>query len=111
MDQSKQERQSLSEAPEKIRRRRYTVAQKLAIVRECLVPGASLAGVAMAHQTNANMVRKPAVVSVPAQVGVASVTLEIEGPWGVVRFYGPPDPELVKPFVGELSLKKHLASD
>lgn len=53
-------------------------------------------------QTNVNTVRA-AVVSVPAQIGVASVTLEIERPWGVVRFYGLPDPELVKPFVGEIS--------
>ena len=60
-------------------------------------------------QTNVNMVRKPAVVSVPAQIGVASVTLEIEGPWGVVRFYGLPDPELVKPFVGELSLSRNTS--
>ena len=58
MDQSKRERRSVPKAPERARRRRYTTAQKLAIVRECLVPGASLAGVAMAHQANANMVRK-----------------------------------------------------
>src|SRR5207249_4564463 len=39
-------------------RRRHPIAEKLAIVRECLQPGASLAGVALAHQVNANMVRK-----------------------------------------------------
>ena len=48
MDQSKRERRSVPKVPESARRRRYTTAQKLAIVRECLVPGASLAGVAMA---------------------------------------------------------------
>ena len=58
MDQSKQEQRSVPKVPERARRRRHTTAQKLAIVRECLVPGASLAGVAMAHQANANMVRK-----------------------------------------------------
>ncbi len=39
-------------------RRRHSLAQKLAMVRECLEPGVSLAGVALAHRVNANMVRK-----------------------------------------------------
>jgi transposase len=39
-------------------RRRRPLAEKLAIIRECLEPGASLAGVALAHGANANMVRK-----------------------------------------------------
>lgn len=39
-------------------RRRHAIAEKLAIIRECLEPGASLAGVALAHRVNANMVRK-----------------------------------------------------
>jgi len=131
MDQSKQERRSVSKAPEKARRRRHTTAQKLAIVRECLVPGASLAGVAMAHQANANMVRKwvvkfqrgefggapdagmkllpvavrkpAATVSVPMKVAIPTVTLEIELGRGVVRFYGPPDPGLLQPFVNALT--------
>jgi transposase len=130
MDQSKQERRSVSKAPEKVRRRRYTTAQKLAVVRECLVPGASLAGVAMAHQANANMVRKwvvkfqrggfgevaesavallPVVVrsrsaeGVPVSVPAATVTLEIEMPRGVVRFYGPPNRELLNPFITALT--------
>jgi transposase len=129
MDQSKREQRSVSKAPARSRRR-YTTAQKLAIVRECLEPGASLAGVAMAHQANANMVRKwvvkfqrggfgevapsgmallpiavrrTAAVRVPAKAGTATVTLEIEMPRGVVRFYGPPDPELLKPFVSALT--------
>ena len=127
MDQSKQARGGVAKAPERGRRRRYTTAQKLAIVRECLVPGTSLAGVAMAHQANANMVRKwvvkfqrggfgeaadtgmkllpvaVAAVSIPVKVAAPTVTLEIEMPRGVVRFYGPPDPELLKPFVSALT--------
>ena len=35
-----------------------SIAQKLAIISECLQPGASLAGLVLAHQVNANMVRK-----------------------------------------------------
>src|SRR5438270_11069973 len=58
MDQIKREQRSVAREPERGRRRRYTTAQKVAIVRQCLVPRASLAGVAMAHQANANMVRK-----------------------------------------------------
>jgi len=130
MDQSKRERRSVPKGPEGGRRRRYTTAQKLVIVRECLLPGASLAGVAMAHQANANMVRKwvvkfrrggfgeaadsgmallPVAVRNPSAVRVAvksatpTVTLEIEMPRGVVRFYGPPSPELLQPFVNALT--------
>lgn len=130
MDQSKQERRSVSKAPEKARRRRHTTAEKLAIVRECLAPGASLAGVAMGHQANANMVRKwvvkfqrggfgeaadsgvallpvavrnASVVKVPVKAAAPTVTLEIEMPRGVVRFYGPPDPELLNPFITALT--------
>ena len=129
MDQGKQEKRSVAKVPEITRRRRYTRAQKLAIVGECLVPGASLAGVAMAHQSNANMVRKWVVkfqrggfgeatdigmkllpvavrepaVRVPVKVTAPAVRLEIEMPRGVVRFYGPPDPELLKPFVSALT--------
>jgi transposase-like protein len=102
----------------------------LAIVRECLAPGTSLAGVAMVHQANANMVRKwvvkyqrggfgevaesavallPVAVrsrsteSVPVRVAAATVTLEIEMPRGVVRFYGPPHPDLLNPFITALT--------
>ena len=130
MDQSKQEKRSVPKVPESARRRRYTTAQKLAIVRECLVPGASLAGVAMAHQANANMVRKwvvkfqrgrfgaasgngmkllpvtvqrQAAVSVSVKVAAPTVTLEIEMPRGMVRFYGPPNPELLSRFINALT--------
>lgn len=130
MDQSKQEKRSVPKVLERASRRRYTTAQKVAMVHECLVPGASLAGVAMAHQANANMVRKwvvkfqrggfggatdtgmkllpvavrkRAAISAPMNLGAPSVTLEIEMPRGVVRFYGPPDPELLKSLVGALT--------
>jgi len=130
VDQSKQERRSVSKAPEKARRRRHTTAQKLAIVRECLVPGASLAGIAMAHQANANMVRKwvvkfrrggfgeaadssaallpvavrnPSAVRLSVKAAAPTVTLEIEMPRGVVRFYGSPNAELLNPFINALT--------
>jgi transposase len=129
MGQIKQEQGSVPKVPEKRRRRRHTTAQKVAIVRECLAPGASLAGVAMAHQANANMVRKWVVkfqrggfgeaaesgvallpvavrnasVKVPVKVAAPTVTLEIEMPRGVVRFYGPPHPELLNPFITALT--------
>src|SRR6059036_286302 len=104
--------ESAPEVQEKRRRRRYTTAQKLAIVRECLVPRAALAGVALAHGANANMVRKwvvkfqhggfgpasessellPVVVrkrsTVSLPANAARPMLEIEMSHGVVRFYG-----------------------
>jgi len=39
-------------------RRTYTAAYKLEVVRRCGEPGASVAGVAMAHGINANLVRR-----------------------------------------------------
>lgn len=84
----------------------------------------------MAHQSNANMVRKwvvkfqrggfgeatdtgtkllpvavrkLAAISAPMNVAAPSVTLEIEMARGVVRFYGSPDPELLKSLVGALT--------
>lgn len=38
--------------------RRRTLAEKLRIVEQCLKPGASVAGVALEHGANANLVRK-----------------------------------------------------
>ena len=130
MDQSKQEKRSVPKVPESARRRRYTTAQKLAIVRECLVPGASLAGVAMAHQANANMVRKwvvkyqqggygqpptpgtvllPVVVKPPStsrtrlQSADAKATIEIELARGVVRLSGPLDRAVLQLVLDALS--------
>jgi transposase len=130
MDQSKQEQRSGAKVREKVRRRRYTVTQKLAIVRECLEPGASLAGVALAHRANANMVRKwvvkfqcggfgkvpesgmallPVVVDkrssarLAARVAPPPPTLEIEMAHGVIRFHGPLDAALLEPLLIVLS--------
>jgi transposase len=52
-----------SEAPFRVRvnrsgRRTFSREYKLEIVQECSVPGASVAGVALAHRVNANQVRK-----------------------------------------------------
>jgi transposase len=58
MRQAPREQTGGSVASRRRARRRHPIAEKLAIVRECLQPGASLAGVALAHQVNANMVRK-----------------------------------------------------
>jgi transposase len=122
MDSSKQEQRSVVKEREKSRRRRYAVEEKLAIIRECLEPGASLAGVALAHRANANMVRKwvvkfkargfgslsksstallPVVMKKPATarpaVTAAAVkaALEIELLHGVLRIYGPVDAKLL----------------
>ncbi|MCU0940262.1 MAG: transposase [Burkholderiaceae bacterium] len=39
-------------------RRVYSPSHKLAIVEQCLQPGVSVAGIALAHGINANLVRK-----------------------------------------------------
>jgi len=111
-------------------RRRYTREQKLAIVGECLQPGASLAGIALAHRANANMVRKwvvkfqrggfgpkaeggtallPVVVGrrptarMAVKAAASGPTLEIEMPRGVVRVYGPVDRSLLESFIAALA--------
>ncbi len=58
MKQAAQEQIGALVASRRGSRRRHPIAEKLAIIRECLQPGASLAGVALAHRVNANMVRK-----------------------------------------------------
>lgn len=40
------------------RRRRHSAEFKAAVIAECMRPGVSMAAVAMAHQLNANMLRK-----------------------------------------------------
>ena len=77
MDQSKQERESVPKVPERAQRRRYATARKLAIVGECLVAGASLAGVAMAQQANSNMVRTQMFIK-PSRCGVLFADPKIE---------------------------------
>jgi transposase len=54
----KEETQEKGSGPRTRERRRHTLAQKVAIARECLEPGVSLAGVALAHRVNANLVHK-----------------------------------------------------
>jgi transposase len=39
-------------------KRVYALAHKRSVVEQCLMPGASVAGVALAHGINANLVRK-----------------------------------------------------
>ena len=58
MDEATQEHGSGSAPATRRLRRRHSKAQKVAIVRQCLEPGTWLAGVALAHRVNANMVRK-----------------------------------------------------
>lgn len=58
MARDSQQKEGAVAASRRRPRRRRPFAEKLAIIRECLQPGASLAGVALAHGANANMVRK-----------------------------------------------------
>jgi transposase len=73
-------------AGERRPRRRHSLAQKLAIVHECLEPGASLAGVALAHRVNANMVRKWVVkyrqggYGQPSEAGMAMLPVVVKRP-------------------------------
>jgi len=118
-------------AGERRPRRRHSLAQKLAIVRECLEPGASLAGVALAHRVNANMVRKwvvkyrqggygqppeagtailPVVVKrppasrSPLPAAAAKAPIEIELARGVVRFSGAIDRAVLQLLVEALAV-------
>ena len=58
MNEETQATGSGSSTRERRLRRRHSLSQKVAIARECLEPGVSLAGVALAHRVNANMVRE-----------------------------------------------------
>jgi transposase len=130
MDDARQVSRSGTVARAKGKRRRYTIGQKLTIIRECLEPGASLAGVALAHRANANMVRKwvvkyqrgdygalpgtdmallPVVVRrrtaapvLPKSVAPTPL-LEIELARGVVRIYGALEASVLEPFIAALS--------
>lgn len=120
---------SVSSARTRGSRQRHTVAKKLAIVRECLAPGASLAGVALAHQVNANMVRKwvvkyqqggygelstPGTALLPVVIKPRSASravkvaeprsaIEIELVRGTVRFHGSVDRTLLRLVIDALS--------
>ena len=131
MGQPRQEQESASIAPQRRSRQRHPIAEKLAIVRECLQPGASLAGVALAHRVNANMVRKwvvkyqqggysqstettptllPVVVKtrsvarMPGKKPNAMSTVEVELARGVLRLQGPVDRTLLGALIEALSI-------
>ena len=130
MDEATQESGSAPAARERRPRRRHTIAQKVAIVRECLEPRASLAGVALAHRVNANMARKwvvkyqqggygqaaargtallPVVVQrrsasrVPTKIAGPKPAIEIELARGTLRFSGSIDRALLRLVIDALS--------
>ena len=130
MDEATQEHGSGPATRERRPRRRRTIAQKVAIVCECLEPGASLAGVALAHRANANMVRKwvvkyqqggygqsftpgttllPVVVKVrsdsriPTKIADPKPAIEIELARGTLRFSGPIDRAVLRLVIDALS--------
>jgi transposase len=131
MGQPRQEQESVPIASQRRPRRRHPIAEKLAIVRECLRPGTSLAGVALAHRVNANMVRKWVVKYqqggygqsaeattrlLPVVVKTRSVTrmsskkpnatssIEVELARGVLRLQGPIDRTLLGALIEALSV-------
>lgn len=111
-------------------RRVYEQQAKLAVVREAMAPGVSLAKVAMRHGLNANLLRKwvvkhgatatrvartpallPVVVAPSAKASTPRTTarertpIEIELPRGVVRFYGAIDRSVLRELIEALSLR------
>jgi len=130
MDEATPESGSGSATAARGMRRRHSKAQKVAIVRQCLEPGTSLAGVALMHRVNANMVRKwvvkyqqggygqppapgmellPVVLKrsstqrPPAKTTEAKATIEIELARGVVRISGPLDRAVLQLVLDALS--------
>ena len=115
-------------------RRVYERGAKLAIVREAMAPGVSLAKVALRHGLNANLLRKwvvkhggavgtaarvqasssllPVVVTPSAKASRSARTtsdertlIEIELPRGVVRFYGGIERAVLRELIEALSLR------
>jgi len=110
-------------------RRRRPLAEKLAIIRECLQPGASLAGVALAHGASANMVRKwvlkyqrggygplteaapkllpvvvkPRVTRRSTTTAASMSVIEVELRRGVLRLHGRCDQTLLRALIDALS--------
>ena len=109
-------------------RRRRPLSEKLAIIRECLQSGASLAGVALAHGANANMVRKwvlkyqrggygplaeasrllpvvvkPRVTRRSTTTADSGPVIEVELRRGVLRVHGGYDQTLVRALIEALS--------
>lgn len=89
-------------------RTKYDKEAKGELVRRCLEPGVSLAGMALAHGINANLLRRwvvqstgkrrrvvpgearlvPVVVSAPAEAPASEGILELVVPGGTVRVRG-----------------------
>jgi len=112
-------------------RRVYEQQAKLAVVREAMTPGVSLAKVALRHGINANLLRKwvvkhgatatcvattpallPVVVAPSAKASRSARTashertpIEIELPRGVVRFYGTIERSVLRELIEALSLR------
>lgn len=128
MNEETQEKGSGSSTRERRLRRRHSLAEKVAIARECLEPGVSLAGVALAHRVNANMVRKwvvkyrqggygqppePGTAMLPVVIKRASrspmpaagakPTIEIELARGVLRFSGAIDRAVLRLLIEALA--------
>jgi len=129
MARDSQQKEGGSIAARRRARRYRPLAEKLAIVGECLQPGASLAGVALAHGANANMVRKwvvkyqrggygplpeatPALLPVVVRPRVtrrstttadSTVVIEVELRRGVLRLHGRTDQTLLRALIDALS--------
>lgn len=107
--------------------RKHSLESKRAIVQQCLAPGASVAGIALANGVNANLVRKwihkyrageygePASVpmllpvklrdevdSVPKATAVAKGHIDIELAAGRVRVHGNVDAEVLRTVLASL---------
>jgi transposase len=109
--------------------RRRTLEEKRRIVEQCLKPGASVAGVALAHGANANLMRKwiakyrageygkPGTALLPVSVRAEPVLkpaaseavavsrghIEIDLPSARLRLYGRVDAETLRLVLGCLS--------
>ena len=90
-------------------RRSYSKSFKAQVIQECAQPGASIAGVALSHSLNANLVHKwirvqaqrgtlfqPAFIPLPIPVAGASslatpsnICVEIQHPCGTVKVNWP----------------------
>ena len=101
--------------------RKHSLEEKRAIVQQCLAPGASVAGIALEHGVNANLVRKwihksrageygtatsaPLLLPVQLREAIDSVRkpgavtkghIDIELPAGRVRVHGSVDAEVLQ---------------
>ena len=89
-------------------RRSYSKSFKAQVIQECAQPGASIAGVALSHSLNANLVHKwirvhahkssalqPAFIPLPMQITAhppsSNISIEILHPRGTVKVNWPTD--------------------